>query len=87
MIALCNHLDMNAYVQRVPNMTVHDGSGKIPTDGIEFNLPPDVAKQAPKSLLAAIRRMHINTGHPPNSELERVIRLADGSKLPQQVAQ
>ena len=36
-----------------------------------------------KSLLSAVRRLHFNTGHPPNYELERVVRLAGGSDLAQ----
>ena len=34
-----------------------------------------------KSLLSSVRRLHINSGHPPNTELERLVRLAGGSEL------
>ena len=53
----------------------------IPQDGIEFNVPPEALPKMTKSLLNSIRRLHVNTGHPPNAELERVIRLSISSHL------
>ena len=55
----------------------------LPQDGIEFDLPPEQHRQMPKALLSSVRRLHINTGHPPNAELERIVRLAGGSDLAQ----
>ena len=70
--------------KRAPKMVVGSDETKIPPMGIEFRLPAELAKVTPKPLLNALIRMHINTGHPPNSELERIIRLADGSKIAQE---
>ena len=36
-----------------------------------------------KTLLSSIRRLHINSGHPPNADLARVVRLSSGSELAQ----
>ena len=52
----------------------------IPEGGIEFDIPPEHHKNITKSLLSSVRRLHINTGHPPNAELERIVRLAGGSE-------
>jgi len=68
-------------------LTAHDAYAiinekcDIPDGGIEFDLPPEQHKQVTKSLLSSVRRLHINTGHPPNAELERIVRLAGGSEL------
>jgi hypothetical protein len=59
--------------------TVIDEGTSVPKDGIEFTVPDDYRAAVPRSLLAAIRRLHINCGHPPNADLERVCRLAGGS--------
>ena len=50
-------------------------------NGIEFDIAPDHHNQVTKSLLSSVRRLHINTGHPTNSELERIVRLAGGSDI------
>ena len=47
----------------------------IPEGGIEFDLPPELHKKVPKALLSSIRRLQSNSGHPPNAELERIVRL------------
>ena len=57
---------------------VNEGKS-IPESGIEFDIPPEYHGQVTKSLLSSVRRLHINTGHPPNGELERIVRLAGGS--------
>ncbi len=49
----------------------------LPKDGVEFDVGPIL--KPPKPLLAAAHRLHINTGHPTNADLERVCRLAGGS--------
>ena len=57
---------------------VNEGES-IPRDGIEFDLPPEHIGQTPKAMLNALRRLHVNCGHPSNQDLERVVRLAGGS--------
>ena len=61
---------------QVVNVVVDEGT-VLPEDGIEFDVDPKL--KPPKPLLAAVRRLHINTGHPTNADLERVCRLAGGS--------
>ena len=61
--------------------TVIDEGEEVPVDGIDFDVPPDQVKKCTKTLLAAIRRLHINTGHPPNAQLERIVRLSGGSEV------
>ena len=56
----------------------------VPPLGISFDLPRESLPQSTKTLLNSVRRLHINTGHPPNSELERIVRLAGGSSIAQQ---
>ena len=53
----------------------------ISEGGIEFDLPPELHKKVPKALLSSIRRLHFNSGHPPNAELERIVRLSGGSEI------
>ena len=53
----------------------------IPQDGIEFDVQPKHVGNMTKSLLQSVRRLHINCGHPPNADLERVVRLSGGSEL------
>jgi len=63
---------------------VIDEKGDIPEAGIEFDLPPELHQKVPKALLSSIRRLHFNSGHPPNDELERIVRLSGGSELARQ---
>ena len=58
-----------------------DEGQPIPQDGIEFDVTPKHAGNMTKSLLQSVRRLHINWGHPPNADLERVVRLSGGSDL------
>ena len=57
-------------------LVIHDAfaimkEGKdIPEDGIEFDIPPEHHSRIAKSLLSSVRRLHINSGHPPNADLE-----------------
>ncbi len=60
---------------------VIDEKTPIPEAGIEFDLPPELHGKIPKSLLSSVRRLHFNSGHPPNDELERIVRLSGGSEL------
>ena len=60
---------------------VIEEDGDIPEGGIEFDLPPELHKKCPKALLSSIRRLHFNSGHPPNTELERIVRLSGGSEI------
>ncbi len=69
----------------VVHSVVREGK-EIPEDGIEFDIPPDLHSKVTKSLLSSLRRLHFNTGHPPNTELARVIRLSGGSDLAAQCA-
>ena len=46
-------------------------------------MPPEDHKDITKSLLSSIRRLHINSGHPPNAGLARVVGLSGGSDLAQ----
>ena len=52
----------------------------IPKDGIDFDVPAEHVGKMTKSLLDSCRRLHVNCGHPPNAELERIIRLSGGSE-------
>ena len=36
-----------------------------------------MAEKVPRELLTSLRRMHINTGHPTNDDLVRILRLAE----------
>ena len=54
--------------------------GGLPEDGLHFDIPEPLHTKIPKALLSAVRRLHINCGHPPTSDLERIVRLAGGSK-------
>ena len=56
-------------------------STDIPEGGIEFELQPELHKKVPKALLSSVRRFHFNSGHPPNNELERIVRLSGGSQF------
>ena len=58
---------------------VNEGT-EVPEEGIEFDVPTEHVGRMTKSLLQSIRRLHINSGHPPNADLERVVRLAGGSQ-------
>ncbi len=58
-----------------------DEKTPIPEAGVEFDLPPELHGKIPKSLLSSVRRLHFNSGHPPNDELERIVRLSGGSEL------
>ena len=62
---------------------VVDEKTSIPVGGIEFDIPEKFHSRASKSLLDSVRRLHFNSGHPPNSELERIVRLAGGSDVAQ----
>ena len=53
----------------------------IPEAGSEFDLPAHLHGKIPKSLMSSVRRLHFNSGHPPNAELERIVRLSGGSEL------
>ena len=59
---------------------VVDESTALPSEGIEFDVPPQHIGSMTRSLLSCVRRLHINSGHPPNADLERVVRLAGGSE-------
>ena len=61
------------------NKVIDEGTS-VPQDGIEFTIPDSFSGTVPKSLLGAVRRLHINCGHPSNADLERVCRLAGGSQ-------
>ena len=63
--------------------TVVDEKTEIPVGGIEFDIPDKFHSRASKSLLDSVRRLHFNSGHPPNAELERIVRLAGGSDVAQ----
>ena len=81
-VELKNELDKCKGKNKV--YAIVDEHQNIPGDGIEFDLKPEIHSKMTKSLLASIRRLHINTGHPPNTELERIVRLAGGSELAQE---
>jgi transposase InsO family protein len=52
---------------------------RIPSEGIELDVPNDMISKIPKPLLAAMRRLHVNTGHPSNADLERIRRMSGAS--------
>ena len=58
---------------------VNEGTS-IPKDGIEFDIPREKLERVSVTLLDAVRRLHFNSGHPPNRELERIVRLSGGSE-------
>ena len=39
----------------------------IPEDGIEFDVPAKDTHRLTKAVLSAVRRLHLNSGHPPES--------------------
>ncbi len=61
-------------------LEIIDEGTSVPQDGVEFTIPDDVTGSLPKSLLVAVRRLHVYCGHPSNADLERVCRLAGGSQ-------
>ena len=61
--------------------SVYDEKTKVSEGGIEFDLPPELHGKISKALLSSVRRLHFNSGHPPNSQLERIVRLSGGSEL------
>ena len=54
---------------------VNEGD-KIPKDGIEFDVDPTLVPKMTKSLLNSVRRLHVKCGHPPNAELERIVKFS-----------
>ena len=76
MVALSDHLGKDLAVYGI-----FSEPGQIPEAGIEFEIPDDLKKSVTKPLLSSLRRLHINSGHPPNAELERIIRLSGGSEV------
>ena len=59
---------------------------KIIPGGISFNLSAQ-DKQNKKfcsALLNSLKRLHVNCGHPTNSDLNRCLRVAGASKYAQQ---
>ena len=65
----------------VPSVYVIVNEGTpIPKDGIEFDIPRDKLERVTVTLLDAVRRLHCSSGHPPNRELERIVRLSGGSE-------
>ena len=60
---------------------IYDEKTDVPEGGIEFDLPPELYGEISKALLSSVRRLHFNSGHPPSSELERIVRLSGGSEL------
>ena len=77
MVNLCNLLGKRSN----ETYAIVEEDGDIPEGGIEFDLPPELHKKCPKALLSSIRRLHFNSGHPPNAELERIVRLSGGSEI------
>ena len=49
--------------------------------GIEFDIPAEHESKITKSVFSAVRRPHVNSGHPPNDELQRIVRLSGGSEM------
>ena len=68
-------------LQLIETFSVVDEGKEILDDGIEFDLPPELRGKIPKSLLSSVRNLHFNSGHPPNAELERIVRFSGGSEL------
>ena len=74
-------VDLSRDLKEHVNYRIIREKGDIPEAGIEFDVPPELHAKMPKSLLSAVRRLHFNSGHPPNDELERIVRLSGGSDL------
>jgi len=73
--------DHNALGQRAADVhVVVPESSTIPSEGIDIDLPAPLQQRVSKDLLDSCQRLHINAGHPPNADLERVVRLAGGSE-------
>ena len=53
----------------------------MPEVGIDFNILVEQIPKVTKSNLGSIQRLHMNTGHPPYSELERIVRTSGGSEI------
>ena len=54
---------------------------RIPEAGICFDMPAEHLPRVTKSLLDSIRCLHMNTGHPPDAELDRIVRLSAAQTL------
>ena len=80
---LCADSYLVGMAKEMENYTyaIVEEGGEIPEGGIEFDIPPEYHGKIPKSLLSSVRRLHFNSGHPPNVELERIVRLSGGSEL------
>ena len=76
MVLLSEHLGKSAMI-----FSIYEEPGQIPEAGIEFNIEGDLKYKVTAPLLSSLRRLHINSGHPPNAELERIIRLSGGSEV------
>ena len=57
-----------------------------PQEGIKFNLPSGIRKLVTEAVLSALRRLHINMGHPTNEDLKRCLRHAGCCELAQKAA-
>ena len=77
----CSRCYKTSDVYKIINEKKQPGESEIPDAGIEFDIPEQYEKNMTKSLLSSVRRLHLNSGHPPNDELERVVRLSGGSEL------
>ena len=50
-------------------------------EGVSFDIPPAEKHLFPDDLRVALRRLHCNAGHPSNADLQRCIRVSQGSVL------
>ena len=77
-----SHVDQSLldYNEAYSTFVIVEEGHMIPPDGIDFDIPKEHLGKMTKSLLQAVRRLHLNCGHPPNADLERVIRLSGGSE-------
>ena len=67
--------------EEVEEVFLGDTDSHLHPDGIRFDMTAGELREYPAGMLAALRRMHVNCGHPPNADLERVVRSAGGLPL------
>ena len=64
---------------------IYDEKTDVPEGGIEFDLPPKLHGKISKALVSSVRRLHFNSGNPPNSELERMVDFQAEANLQEQL--
>ena len=59
---------------------------RVHGEGVTFEIPSGDRQLYSAELQDTLKRLHINTGHPPNEDLRRILRVSGGSELAQKLA-